>query len=235
MVTVSWMPAGCLAGRTPTSSRPCEMGRHGPWLAEPFGRIHLAGEHTDQWQATMNGALASGVRAAHEILGGGPDDGPVRPCLLPVVTRTQHARRLQMHDATVTGARRPRRFARSAQMPLIEMHCRGRRPVSCPRTVRAVRAHDAAGRCRSRGVVRAPRRCPGERRSPAHRRRLPAPGSSVGLAPTRHDRLRWTPPGTCTPPGILAGSLDADPVNRRRDDADCCGRRRGHLRRGVWP
>ncbi|MBY0515189.1 MAG: FAD-dependent oxidoreductase, partial [Gemmataceae bacterium] len=35
-----------------------------PWLAEPVGRLHLAGEHTDQWQATMNGALSSGRRAA---------------------------------------------------------------------------------------------------------------------------------------------------------------------------
>jgi monoamine oxidase len=48
--------------------RPGDVARFGPWLMGPVGRIHLAGEHTDQWQATMNGALASGLRAASEIL-----------------------------------------------------------------------------------------------------------------------------------------------------------------------
>ena len=48
--------------------QPGELTRYGPWLAGPVGRLHLAGEHTDQWQATMNGALASGQRAAGEIL-----------------------------------------------------------------------------------------------------------------------------------------------------------------------
>ena len=43
------------------------MARFAPALARPFGRVHLAGEHTDAWQATMNGALASGMRAAGEI------------------------------------------------------------------------------------------------------------------------------------------------------------------------
>ena len=40
-----------------------ELTRFAPWLAEPAGPIHFAGEHTDQWQSTMNGALASGERA----------------------------------------------------------------------------------------------------------------------------------------------------------------------------
>ena len=40
----------------------------GPWLARPLGRLHFAGEHTDHWQATMNGALNSGLRAAREVL-----------------------------------------------------------------------------------------------------------------------------------------------------------------------
>ena len=48
--------------------RPGELTRFGPQLARPEGRIHFAGEHTDPWQATMNGALASGVRAAEEVL-----------------------------------------------------------------------------------------------------------------------------------------------------------------------
>ncbi|MDP8924617.1 MAG: FAD-dependent oxidoreductase, partial [Chloroflexota bacterium] len=48
---------------------PGEMRRFGPLLARPEGRLHFAGEHTDPWQATMNGALASGARAAEEVLG----------------------------------------------------------------------------------------------------------------------------------------------------------------------
>lgn len=47
---------------------PGEVRRFGPVLARPEGRLHVAGEHTDRWQATMNGALASGARAAEEIL-----------------------------------------------------------------------------------------------------------------------------------------------------------------------
>jgi monoamine oxidase len=47
---------------------PQELTRYGPWLARPAGRLHFAGEHTDRWQATMNGALASGERAADEVL-----------------------------------------------------------------------------------------------------------------------------------------------------------------------
>ncbi len=47
---------------------PGELTAYAPWLARPEGRIHFAGEHTDPWQATMNGALASGVRAAREVL-----------------------------------------------------------------------------------------------------------------------------------------------------------------------
>jgi monoamine oxidase len=47
---------------------PGELTTYAPWLARPEGRIHFAGEHTDPWQATMNGALASGLRAAREVL-----------------------------------------------------------------------------------------------------------------------------------------------------------------------
>ena len=46
---------------------PGELTTFAPWLARPEGRIHFAGEHTDPWQATMNGALASGMRAAREV------------------------------------------------------------------------------------------------------------------------------------------------------------------------
>ena len=47
---------------------PGELTRYAPWLARPAGRLHFAGEHTDFWQSTMNGALGSGVRAAEEVL-----------------------------------------------------------------------------------------------------------------------------------------------------------------------
>jgi monoamine oxidase len=74
-VTVAWAltpPAGDDAHRSLGGAyshfRPGDVTRFGPRLAEPIGRLHLAGEHTDPWQATMNGALASGVRAAGEII-----------------------------------------------------------------------------------------------------------------------------------------------------------------------
>jgi monoamine oxidase len=65
-VTIAWNAAPPIGGAY-SHFRPGDVTRFGPRLAEPIGRLHLAGEHTDQWQATMNGALASGVRAAGEI------------------------------------------------------------------------------------------------------------------------------------------------------------------------
>ena len=50
---------------------PGQLTRFGPVLARPEGRLHFAGEHTDPWQATMNGALASGARAAEAIMARG--------------------------------------------------------------------------------------------------------------------------------------------------------------------
>ncbi|MHC4903430.1 MAG: FAD-dependent oxidoreductase [Planctomycetota bacterium] len=38
-----------------------------PHAATPEGRIHFAGEHTSAWHGWMQGALASGVRAAREV------------------------------------------------------------------------------------------------------------------------------------------------------------------------
>jgi monoamine oxidase len=39
------------------------------WLAQPFGRLFFAGEHTScRWQGYMNGAVESGRRAAAEIV-----------------------------------------------------------------------------------------------------------------------------------------------------------------------
>jgi monoamine oxidase len=66
-VTVAWT-ADTPSGGAYSHFQPGELTRFGPWLAGPVGRLHLAGEHTDQWQATMNGALSSGLRAAGEIL-----------------------------------------------------------------------------------------------------------------------------------------------------------------------
>jgi monoamine oxidase len=41
-----------------------------PYLATPEGRIHFAGEHTSPWPGWIQGALHSGLRAAHEIARG---------------------------------------------------------------------------------------------------------------------------------------------------------------------
>jgi monoamine oxidase len=66
-VTIPWN-ASSPAGGAYSHFRPGDVERFGPALAQPAGRVYLAGEHTDPWQATMNGALASGQRAAREIL-----------------------------------------------------------------------------------------------------------------------------------------------------------------------
>jgi len=50
-----------------TSFRPGQMAAWLPASARPEGRIHFAGEHTSVFPATMEGAIASGVRAAREI------------------------------------------------------------------------------------------------------------------------------------------------------------------------
>jgi len=47
--------------------RPGMMTAIGPLIALPEGRLHFAGEHTDMVQGYMEGALASGRRAAGEI------------------------------------------------------------------------------------------------------------------------------------------------------------------------
>jgi monoamine oxidase len=67
LVTVAWSMAPPTSGAY-SHFEPGDLTRLGPHIEKPVGRLHLAGEHTDQWQATMNGALASGVRAAGEIL-----------------------------------------------------------------------------------------------------------------------------------------------------------------------
>lgn len=66
-VTSDWGPASP-AGGAYSYFAPGELTRFAPWLGRPAGRLHFAGEHTDAYQATMNGALASGLRAADEVL-----------------------------------------------------------------------------------------------------------------------------------------------------------------------
>jgi monoamine oxidase len=46
---------------------PGQVGRFLEQLQQPHGRIHFAGEHTSILSATMEGALRSGIRAAHEV------------------------------------------------------------------------------------------------------------------------------------------------------------------------
>jgi monoamine oxidase len=46
---------------------PGEMRAFLPHLAPPEGRIHFAGDHTSAWPGWMQGALASGIRAADEV------------------------------------------------------------------------------------------------------------------------------------------------------------------------
>jgi monoamine oxidase len=65
--STDWDLDGCSLGAY-SYFEPNQLTRHGPVLARPEGRVYVAGEHTDPWQATMNGALASGVRAAEEVL-----------------------------------------------------------------------------------------------------------------------------------------------------------------------
>jgi monoamine oxidase len=47
--------------------RPGQMTALLPYIARPEGRVHFAGEHASAWPAWMQGALASGLRAAREV------------------------------------------------------------------------------------------------------------------------------------------------------------------------
>jgi monoamine oxidase len=63
-VLATW-PEGAYSSREPGRSAGDDDA-----LARPVGRIAFAGEHTaGEWFATMEGALRSGVRAAHDLLG----------------------------------------------------------------------------------------------------------------------------------------------------------------------
>jgi monoamine oxidase len=62
----SWQddPWSVRAWASPT---PAQLAAYGARIREPEGRIHFAGEHTSDDRGWMQGALASGVRAAREI------------------------------------------------------------------------------------------------------------------------------------------------------------------------
>jgi len=65
-VTISWQDDR-FTGGTYTAPAPGQMTRCWAALRRPYGRILLAGEHTDTYASYMEGALRSGRRAAREI------------------------------------------------------------------------------------------------------------------------------------------------------------------------
>ena len=71
----SWQedPWSGRAWAAPTSA---QLATYGARIREPEGRVHFAGEHTSDDRGWMQGALASGLRAAEEIHGS--DQGPAR-------------------------------------------------------------------------------------------------------------------------------------------------------------
>jgi monoamine oxidase len=71
--------------------RPGTMTAFGPVIALPEGRVHFAGEHTDVVQGFMEGALASGRRAAGEIARRAQGRGD----RVAMWTLDQHLRRLE--------------------------------------------------------------------------------------------------------------------------------------------
>lgn len=57
-----WSRGGWAA---PTSTQEAELGSH---VARREARVHFAGEHASHWRGWMQGALASGIRAAEEAV-----------------------------------------------------------------------------------------------------------------------------------------------------------------------
>jgi monoamine oxidase len=64
--TVSWHTDGWSRG-TAVAYAPAQVGRFREALRRPVGRLLLAGEHTDDYAGTMEGAVRSGRRAARLI------------------------------------------------------------------------------------------------------------------------------------------------------------------------
>jgi monoamine oxidase len=55
------------SGRAWAAPTAQQLAQYGTRLAEPEGRVHFAGEHLSDDRGWMQGALASGLRAAAEI------------------------------------------------------------------------------------------------------------------------------------------------------------------------
>ena len=67
--TVSWHTDGWSQG-TAVAYAPGQVNRFQAALRRPLGRVHFAGEHTDAYAGTMEGAVRSGRRAAEAIARG---------------------------------------------------------------------------------------------------------------------------------------------------------------------
>ena len=67
--TVAWHVDGWSQG-TAVAYAPGQVGRFQAALRRPLGRLHFAGEHTDAFAGTMEGAVRSGRRAAEAVARG---------------------------------------------------------------------------------------------------------------------------------------------------------------------
>ncbi len=67
--TVSWHTDGWSQG-TAVAYAPGQVNRYQAALRRPLGRVHFAGEHTDAFAGTMEGAIRSGKRVAEAIARG---------------------------------------------------------------------------------------------------------------------------------------------------------------------
>ena len=67
--TVSWHTDGWSQG-TAVAYAPGQVNRFQAAIRRPLGRVHFAGEHTDAYAGTMEGAVRSGRRAAEAIARG---------------------------------------------------------------------------------------------------------------------------------------------------------------------
>ncbi|MEO1038465.1 MAG: NAD(P)/FAD-dependent oxidoreductase [Pseudomonadota bacterium] len=65
---VRWTPSNPLAGGAYMHWRPGQIGRWAETMVQPFGRVHIAGEHASHLHTGMEGAMEAGERAAIEIL-----------------------------------------------------------------------------------------------------------------------------------------------------------------------
>jgi monoamine oxidase len=67
--SVAWHLDGWSQG-TAVAYAPGQVNRFQAALRRPLGRVHFAGEHTDAFAGTMEGAVRSGLRAAEAIARG---------------------------------------------------------------------------------------------------------------------------------------------------------------------